>query len=77
MPTYDLRNTETGEEKEVFCTYTKLQDYLSDGWIQIHKKSIELVRENGDVLSKSSDGWNDLLKSIKKGSGRDNTIRHR
>lgn len=78
MPTYDVKNVETGEEKEVIMSYSSLQEYLSSGeWTQVHKKSVELVRENGDVISKSPDGWTDLLKSIKKGSGRGNTIRHK
>jgi len=29
MPTYVLRNTETGEEKEVFMSWSRLSDYLS------------------------------------------------
>lgn len=33
-----------------------------------------LVTHVGSVLSKTSNGWNDVLQKIKSGSGRGNTI---
>lgn len=33
-----------------------------------------LVTQVGSTLSKTSDGWNDVLNKVKKGSGRGNTI---
>ena len=77
MPTYDIKNTETGEEKEVFMSYGTLQEYLAlnPEWVSIHKKTGGLIPENGDMFSKTPDSWRDLAKSIKKGSGRGNTIK--
>ena len=34
----------------------------------------KLVTQVGSTIGKTSEGWRDLLKSIKKGSGRGNTI---
>lgn len=76
MPLYDIKNVETGEVKEVSMSYSSLQEYLLSGeWIQVHHTTGGLIPENGDMYSKVSDGWNDVLKSIKKGSARSNTIR--
>ena len=33
-----------------------------------------MVTMVGSTLGKTSEGWRDLLKSIKKGSGKENTI---
>lgn len=72
MPTYDIRNKYTGEEKEVFCSYSKLQEYVSGDWIQIHKdiNQNSIVTEVGGTLRKTSGDWKDLLKRIDKGAGR-------
>lgn len=74
MPTYDVRNKESGEEKEVILSYDALQALLREGWEQIHKSSAELVTHHGSIIGKTSNDWKDLVKRIKKGSARDNTI---
>ena len=74
MPTYDIRNEETGEEREVVMSYDALQAMLREGWVQFHRSSAELVTHHGSIISKTSGDWKDLVKRIKKGSARDNTI---
>jgi predicted nucleic acid-binding Zn ribbon protein len=74
MPTYLMRNTETGEEKEVIVSIATMEQMKEEGWQQIHNAAPKLVSQHGSTISKTSDGWKDVLKSIKKGSGRDNTI---
>jgi hypothetical protein len=75
MPLYDVRVIETGEEKEISCSYTSLKEKIDSGELQIvHKSTAMIVTGVGGTFSRTSDGWKDLLKSIKKGSGRDNTI---
>ena len=75
MPTYDIRNTETGEEKEVIISYDGLVAMTHDGtWEQVHKSASALVTHEGAILSKTSGDWRNLLSRIKKGSGRDNSI---
>ena len=77
MPTYLIKNTETEEEKEVFMNYGTLQEYLSmnPSWSQIHKSS-HIVGGVRDVFSRTDEGWKDVVKSIKKGSGKCNTVRY-
>ena len=77
MPTYLIKNTETEEEKEVFMSYGTLQHYLevNPEWKQIHKSS-HLVSGVKDVFARTDDGWKDVMKSIKKGSGKGNTVRY-
>lgn len=76
MPTYDLRNTETGEEKEIIVSYSKMKEMTDSGeWQQIHKGSGTIVTHVGGTLNTTSDGWKDLLKNMKKHSGRDDTIK--
>jgi hypothetical protein len=77
MPLYDLRNTDTLEEKEVNMSYASLQDYLKDNpnWKKIIKSTGGLIPESGDMFSKTPDSWKDLAKAIKKGSGRGNSIK--
>lgn len=75
MPTYDIR-TKDGEEKEVFCSISTMEENVKAGeWSIVHKNSsANLVTGVGGTLSKAPDGYKDLLKNIKKNSGRGNTI---
>jgi hypothetical protein len=71
MPTYDIRNKETGEEKEVIMSYDAVKALTNAGeWEQIHKSTAMIVTHQGNILSKTSGDWRDLLKRVKKGSGR-------
>lgn len=75
MPTYTLKNKETEEYFEVFCTYDDLQNILKEDETLSHViQSPNMVTMVGSTLGKTSEGWKDLLKSVKKGSGKGNTI---
>jgi hypothetical protein len=75
MPTYVLKNKETEEHFEVFCTYDDLQNILKEDESLSHViQAPNMVTMVGSTIGKTSDGWKDLLKSIKKGSGRGNTV---
>jgi hypothetical protein len=74
MPTYDIRNKETGEEKEVIMSYDALTVLLEQGWEQVHKSAGSIISGTDGVLSKTSGDWRDLLKKVKRGSGRNNNI---
>lgn len=41
---------------------------------QTIKGTPSIVSQVGGTLSKTSDGWKDVLKKVKSGSGRNNTI---
>ena len=76
MPSYTLRDIKTKKERDVFCSYTELQEILKDDPQLVQKLTTpKIVSGVGSLLSKTDDGWKDHLKEIKKGSGRDNTIK--
>jgi hypothetical protein len=76
MPTYDLRNTETGEEKEVICSYDSMKEMTESGeWEQFHKSTAKIVTGVGGTLKQTSEGWKDILRQTKRYSGRGNTIK--
>lgn len=74
MPTYTIRNKETGETRDVIRSWTELQEILADGTHEQIIKAPAIIGEFGDVTSKVTGNFNDRLKDIKAGSGRDNTI---
>ena len=75
MPTYTLKNEKTEEVSEVFCSWRELDEMLKDNTDLIQVLSTPLVVSGtGDVRSKVPDGFKDLLKTIKKGSAKNNTV---
>jgi hypothetical protein len=76
MPSYTIKNRSTSEEYDVVCTYPELQELLAvdDDLIQ-KPASPRIVSGVGNLHSKRPEGFTDLLKSIKKTSGRGNTIK--
>jgi len=76
MPTYTFRNKETGEVIEEFCSIAQRQEKLDSGkYEQIINAKPDIISMRGDAISKTSGDYRDLLKRIKKGSGRGNTIK--
>ena len=70
MPTYDLKNTETGEVKEFLVSISKKEEMVSSGeWEQVHLGVPDLVSHTGSILSKTSGDWKNKLDQIKKQSG--------
>ena len=69
MPTYDIQNKKTGEVKEIFCSYKDKEKELKKqgkDWEYLvgapgisYEGSINTIRRGGD-------GWNDVLKQLKK-----------
>ena len=53
MPTYTIRNKEFGTEKDVFCTYSELQDILKNESLEQVLSAPALV---GDHIVKQGDG---------------------
>jgi len=53
MPTYDLRNTETGEEKEIICSYNSMKEMTDSGaWEQVHKSASTMSHTLEELSSK-------------------------
>lgn len=75
MPAYTIKNRKTGEEYDVVCTWAQLQEILSEDDNLTQKLCApSAVSHTGMMLSRTSSDWRDVLKKIKKGSGRNNTI---
>ena len=53
MPTYTIRNKEFGTEKDVFCTYSELQDMLKNESLEQVLSAPAYV---GDHIVKQGDG---------------------
>lgn len=79
MPQYDFKNKETGEIIEVTL---RISDY--DQWIINNPKyerhfasnsAPKLVSGTRDAYAMAGRDWQDHLSKIKKGSGKDNTIK--
>ena len=76
MPSYTLRNIKTKQERDVVCSWKDLQEILKNDPTLVQKLTTpKIVSGVGSLLSKTDDGWKDHLKEIKKGIGRDNTIK--
>lgn len=70
MPTYDLRNTKTGEEISHLCTIAEKEEMVASGeWEQFHSRMPGDITHTGNIVNKTSGDWKDLLKKIKDGSG--------
>ena len=75
MPVYTVINKTTKEHTEVFCSWNELQEMLKDNNLTQALALPKIVHDTGSLLARTSDGWKDHLKEIKKGSGRSNTIK--
>jgi len=75
MPLYNIKNKKTEEVKEIFLKSNDRESYFEENpdWFQM-LSTPNFITQNGSTLAKTSDGFKDLLKGIKKGSGRGNTI---
>ena len=61
MPTYTIRNKEFGTEKDVFCTYSELQEMLKSDNIEQVLSAPPLV---GDHIVKQGDGNDRKRKEV-------------
>lgn len=75
MPVYTVRNDVTEETMDVNMSYKDLQDFLHGNpeFSQIFKMPATV---SGAISThrRAGEGWSDLLKKVKKASGKDNTI---
>jgi predicted nucleic acid-binding Zn ribbon protein len=77
MPTYEIQNQKTGEVKEVFCSWKdkdkELKKHGKD-WIYLIGAPGLCFEGSVAKISKVSSGFKDVLKGIKKGSDKSNTM---
>ena len=70
MPVYTVINkTNFKSILEVFCSWNELQEMLKDDNLTQALSLPKIVHDTGSLLARTSDGWKDHLKEIKKGSG--------
>lgn len=75
MPSYNVRNKETDDIIEVICSWNDLQKMLKENpELEQTLCTPNFVTQHGSTISRAGDGWTDLLKNIKKKSGRNNSI---
>ena len=74
MPVYTLTNTKTGKVWDVTCSYKDLQFELKKPNIEQVFKMPAFVGSTKSNITRAGDGWSDLLKNMKKKSGKGNTI---
>lgn len=75
MPVYTVRNDVTEEIMDVNMSYKDLQDFLHGNpeYSQIFKMPAT-VSGRMSTHRMAGEGWQDVLKKVKKGSARDNKI---
>ena len=66
MPIYNFRNKETDEVIEIFLTISGRDDYLKENpdMIQVHLSSPKTVKGVGEIYSKGSKGFKDVIGRI-------------
>lgn len=75
MPTYTFRRKSTGEEWDEFCSFSEHDTMLQDPDIEQVPCAPAIVGGVGGM--KTDSGFNDILKNIKKRSGKNNTVNTR
>jgi len=75
MPLYEFKDKVTGEVTEKMCSFSAREEYLKDNTnLEVVMGCPKLISMQGSALGKTSGDWKDLIKRVKKGSGRGNTI---
>ena len=69
MPSYDFKNTETGEVTELFMKISELDEYKKNNPHMKQQVSAPKfnTRADGDVLKKAGDGWKEVQQRIQSG----------
>ena len=75
MPKYTVKPLSGGEEYDIECKSDDLDEYLKRNGLAKVIKFPGIVSHHGSLLSKTDNGWKDVLKSVKKASGKGNTIK--
>jgi hypothetical protein len=75
MPVYTIKNKETEEVMDVNCPYAELEEFLRENqeWIRLLRMPAT-IGGTVSTLRQAGGDWQDMLKKIKKSSGKDNTI---
>ena len=66
MPTYEFKDKETGESKELFMKISEKDQFLKDNpnLRQVILPANFITRRDGDVLKAAGGGWNEVLQKV-------------
>lgn len=77
MPIYEFKNSETGEVVDVMIKISEYDDYLKDNphLSRCFTKAPGLTSGTKSALTMAGSNWQEHLGNIKKGAGKENTIK--
>jgi hypothetical protein len=76
MPIYTFRNKKTGTEITESMSMARREEKLASGeWEQVITGIGGMISDSKSPMTRAGREWQDHLKRIKKGSGRDNNIK--
>lgn len=69
MPTYEFKNTKTGEVFEKFMSYDNKVKFLEENPdVQSHYTTLNIDHDGGkSVLTRAGSGWKEVQERIKSG----------
>lgn len=71
MPSYDLKNNETGEIKNFLVSISKKEEMVATGeWTQVHLGAAATVTHTGNIINRTSGDWQNHLQNIKKAASK-------
>jgi hypothetical protein len=73
LPTYSFLNTETNEEFEIVLKISEYDQYKSDN-PHLHRTFKYVPSLSYNDAKKPDEGFRDILRDIKKGSGKGSNI---
>lgn len=66
MPTYLLENLNSGETEEHFCKWSEVEALVQSGKYKLLPSVANIVSGVGTTVGRIDNGFNDVLKGIKK-----------
>lgn len=77
MPTYNFKHRETGEIIEKYLSFSQLDQWKADNpdYETIHLSAPALISGTKSAMSMAGSDWQEHLGNIKKGSGKESTIK--
>jgi|TARA_B110000503_G_C7137672_1_gene409528 hypothetical protein len=75
MPTYNIKNVETGDIEEMILSLSEREELLNSGKYTQELSLPNFVSMAGGTLARTSGDWKNLLTKMKKETGRGNLIK--
>tara|TARA_B100000073_G_scaffold254255_1_gene214257 strand:- start:115 stop:351 length:237 start_codon:yes stop_codon:yes gene_type:complete len=71
MPIYPVKNSKTGETKELNLTIASYEEWKKENpdWDKDWSKGVAGACEVGDWRNKTDGGWNDVLRKVSQVPG--------